>query len=61
MLSTTLGDTVWWHPDLVHAVEKKHSGHQNSSVFYIPAGLSVSEVTEVLEINRCEFMQDHYV
>ena len=20
------GDTVWWHPDVIHAVEDKHSG-----------------------------------
>jgi len=32
------GDTVWWHPDLIHAVEKYHRGKENASVFYIGAG-----------------------
>lgn len=31
------GDTVWWHPDVVHAVEGRHSGKEDSSVFYIPS------------------------
>ena len=32
------GDTVWWHPDLVHAVESHHGGLHPNSVVYIPAG-----------------------
>jgi hypothetical protein len=31
------GDTVWWHADLVHAVEHLHNGTEDSSVFYIPS------------------------
>jgi hypothetical protein len=31
------GDTVWWHSDLVHAVESQHDGIEDSSVFYIPS------------------------
>jgi len=31
------GDTVWWHPDIIHAVEREHKGSGNSSVFYIGA------------------------
>jgi len=30
------GDTVWWHPDLIHAVEAEHRGSGVSSVIYIP-------------------------
>ncbi len=30
------GDTVWWHPDLIHAVEAEHRGSNVSSVIYIP-------------------------
>ena len=30
------GDTVWWHPDLIHSVENKHEGSESNSVFYIP-------------------------
>ena len=31
------GDTVWWHPDVVHAVEDKHSGKNYSNVIYVGA------------------------
>jgi hypothetical protein len=31
------GDTIWWHPDVIHAVEKEHKGSGRSSVFYIGA------------------------
>lgn len=29
------GDTVWWHPDAVHAVEKNNQSAQHSSVVYL--------------------------
>ena len=29
------GDTVWWHSDVVHAVEHEHKGKDVSSVMYI--------------------------
>jgi hypothetical protein len=31
------GDTVWWHPDVVHAVEGEHRGRMYSNVMYIGA------------------------
>ena len=31
------GDTVWWHPDLIHAVEARHGGQRMSNVMYIAA------------------------
>jgi hypothetical protein len=31
------GDTVFWHCDVIHAVEKEHTGSGDSSVMYIPA------------------------
>ncbi len=31
------GDTVFWHSDVVHAVENEHSGHGYSNVMYISA------------------------
>ena len=33
------GDTVWWHPDLVHAVDP-YVGSEPNSVFCIPTGPS---------------------
>ncbi|KAL0488897.1 hypothetical protein AKO1_013529 [Acrasis kona] len=29
------GDMVFWHPDLIHAVEREHKGNGKSSVLYI--------------------------
>ncbi len=31
------GDTIWWHPDVVHAVEEKHLGKNFSNVVYVAA------------------------
>ena len=31
------GDTVWWHPDVIHAVEDKHLGKNYSNVVYVGA------------------------
>lgn len=31
------GDTVWWHSDVIHAVENRHQGRGYSNVLYIPA------------------------
>jgi hypothetical protein len=31
------GDTVWWHPDVIHAVEAEHRGRDYSNVIYIGA------------------------
>ena len=29
------GDTVWWHPDVIHAVEDNHFGENYSNVVYV--------------------------
>jgi hypothetical protein len=34
------GDTVWWHNDVVHAVEPEHRGRSSSNVIYIGAAPS---------------------
>ena len=31
------GDTVWWHPDVVHAVGNEHLGKEYANVIYIGA------------------------
>ena len=31
------GDTIWWHPDVVHAVEEKHLGKNFANVVYVGA------------------------
>lgn len=37
------GDTVWWHPDVIHAVGKEHNGADYASVIYIGASPSCSK------------------
>ena len=32
------GTMVFWHPDLIHAVESRHGGKEPSAVFYIACG-----------------------
>jgi len=31
------GDTVWWHPDVVHSVGTEHKGSEYASVIYVGA------------------------
>ncbi|KAF7312021.1 hypothetical protein MIND_00214000 [Mycena indigotica] len=31
------GDTVFWHCDVVHSVEREHNGNEDSAVMYIPS------------------------
>ncbi|KAI1370207.1 hypothetical protein F4677DRAFT_438998 [Hypoxylon crocopeplum] len=31
------GDTVWWHSDMLHAVEVDHKGNEDTAVIYIAA------------------------
>ncbi len=31
------GDTVWWHPDVIHAVANEHNGQDYANVIYIGA------------------------
>ncbi|MEC7357330.1 MAG: YbiU family protein, partial [Verrucomicrobiota bacterium] len=31
------GDTVWWHPDIIHSVADEHSGSEYANVIYIGA------------------------
>ncbi|MEO1537007.1 MAG: YbiU family protein [Pseudomonadota bacterium] len=31
------GDTVWWHPDVIHAVANEHRGNAYANVIYIGA------------------------
>ena len=31
------GDTVWWHPDVIHSVANEHTGSEYANVIYIGA------------------------
>lgn len=37
------GDTVWWHPDVIHAVGNEHTGDEFASVIYIGASPSCAK------------------
>ena len=43
------GDTVWWHPDLTHAVEDLHEGNNFSNVMYIGTSPLCKKNSDYLE------------
>jgi hypothetical protein len=43
------GDMVFWQCDVVHAVEKEHTGKGDSSVMYIPAVPSCPQNEEYVQ------------
>lgn len=49
------GDTVWWHPDLIHGVENEHRGKEDSSVMYIGAAPDCEKNRRFLDILRPAF------
>jgi hypothetical protein len=50
------GDTVWWHPDVVHAVEDVHQGEGYSNVMYIGAAPYCPKNVAYLEKQRQAFL-----
>lgn len=51
------GDTVWWHPDLIHAVEDRHRGKGYSSVMYIGAAPYCAKNAAFLERQKAAFLK----
>ena len=49
------GDTVWWHPDLVHAVEDVHRGRSDSNVMYISSAPDCAKNRAFLELQKPAF------
>lgn len=49
------GDTVWWHPDVIHGVEDKHTGSGYSNVIYIGAAPDCAKNREFLALQRPAF------
>jgi len=49
------GDTVWWHPDLIHAVERVHTGAAPSNVMYIPASPACARNRAFLPVQFAAF------
>jgi hypothetical protein len=50
------GDTVFWHPDVVHAVENEHNGSGYSNVMYIGATVGCAKNSAYLDKQAATFM-----
>lgn len=50
------GDTVWWHPDTIHAVEDKHNGTEYSNVLFIGAAPDCGKNRTFLAKQRTAFL-----
>jgi hypothetical protein len=50
------GDTVWWHPDVVHAVEDHNRGPGYSSVIYIGSAPDCAKNRAFLAIQKPAFL-----
>jgi hypothetical protein len=51
------GDTIWWHPDLLHAVEDRHAGTGYSNVMYIGAAPYCAKNAAYLERQKQAFLK----
>jgi ectoine hydroxylase-related dioxygenase (phytanoyl-CoA dioxygenase family) len=49
------GDTVWWHPDLIHGVEDQNKGAGYSNVMYIGSAPDCEKNREFLDMLRPAF------
>jgi len=51
------GDTVWWHPDMIHAVEDNHIGNNFSNVMYIGSSPLCKKNSDYLTIQGEQFIK----
>ncbi len=51
------GDTVWWHPDIIHAVENEHAGKNYSNVIYVAAAPWCEKNAAYLERQKPAFLE----
>ena len=51
------GDTVWWHPDVIHAVEHKPSGKNYSNVVYVGATPSCKKNLDYIIKHSKKFLE----
>jgi hypothetical protein len=49
------GDTAWWHPDVLHGVEDRHTGSGYSNVMYIGAAPDCAKNRAFLALQRPAF------
>jgi hypothetical protein len=50
------GDTVWWHPDVTHAVGNEHHGDEFASVIYIGASPACSKNASYAQRQAAHFL-----
>tara|TARA_B110000438_G_scaffold277278_1_gene299773 strand:+ start:1798 stop:3048 length:1251 start_codon:yes stop_codon:yes gene_type:complete len=50
------GDTVWWHPDVTHAVEDIHTGTSFSNVMYIGSSPLCKKNSDYLSVQTKSFL-----
>ncbi|KAJ4264512.1 hypothetical protein NW762_005713 [Fusarium torreyae] len=50
------GDSVWWHSDVIHAVESQHSGKNAAAVFYTPAVALTPKNAEYIRDQRATLL-----
>ena len=51
------GDTIWWRPDLLHAVKDRHAGAGYSNVMYIGAAPYCPKNANYLERQKSAFLK----
>ncbi len=51
------GDTVWWHPDIIHAVEDEHLGTEYSNVIYIGASPKCTKNAVYIKKQAAAFLE----
>lgn len=50
------GDTVWWHPDVIHAVGNEHHGADFASVIYIGASPACAKNASYAQRQAAHFL-----
>ncbi|KAJ9142974.1 DUF1479-domain-containing protein [Pleurostoma richardsiae] len=53
------GDTVWWHSDMLHAVEVNHDGPDDTAVIYIAATPTTEPNKEYIAKQLQDFRDGH--
>jgi hypothetical protein len=51
------GDTVWWHPDIAHAVEDVNGGDGYSNVIYIGSAPQCPKNAAYLQRQKAAFLE----
>lgn len=50
------GDTVWWHPDIIHSVAEEHKGSDYANVIYIGASPKCSKNEAYVRKQSAKFL-----